>query len=94
LGIAVQDVTPDLAQALGLDALTGAVVAAVEPGSAADAAGLLSGDIVLRIDDRDVRSAGDLRNRIGLTPAGTTVVLTVRRDGQTIQLPAKIASAA
>lgn len=92
LGIAVQDITPDLARALGLEALVGAIVAAVEPGSPAEAAGLLSGDVVLRIDDRDVSSAGDLRNRIGLTPAGTTVVLTVRRDGQTMQLPAKIAS--
>jgi S1-C subfamily serine protease len=93
LGIAVQDITPDLARALGLDALTGAIVAAVEPGSPAEAAGLISGDIVLRIDDRDVTSAGDLRNRIGLIPAGTTVALTVRREGQTLQLRATIADA-
>ena len=82
IGIGIQDVTPDLAEALGLGDLRGAVIANVEPGSPAERAGLQVGDVVTAVDGRAVLGSADLRNRIGLTPAGTDVRLTVaRRDG-------------
>ncbi|WP_246658662.1 DegQ family serine endoprotease [Mesorhizobium sp. J18] len=83
IGIGIQDVTPDLAEALGLGGLRGAVIANVEPGSPAQRAGLQVGDIVTAVDGRDIHSSTDLRNRIGLTPVGTKVKLTiVRKDGE------------
>jgi len=81
LGIGIQDLTPELAAALELGDLRGALVANVEPGSPAEQAGLLVGDVVVAIDGRRVEGATDLRNRIGLTPAGSSVELTVKRGG-------------
>lgn len=83
IGIGIQDVTPDLAEALGLGDLRGAVISNVEAGSPADHAGLQVGDVVTAVDGRAVHSSTDLRNRIGLTPAGASVKLSlVRNDGR------------
>ncbi|MFZ5836603.1 MAG: Do family serine endopeptidase [Pseudomonadota bacterium] len=82
VGIGIQDVTPDLAEALGLGDLRGAVIANVESGSPAERAGLRVGDVVTAVDGRAVLGSANLRNRIGLTPSGTDVRLTVvRSDG-------------
>ncbi|MDX3978159.1 MAG: Do family serine endopeptidase [Shinella sp.] len=85
LGIGIQDLTPDVAEALRLGELRGALIANVEPGSAAAKAGLKTGDVVIAIDDRPVHSATDLRNRIGLTPIGSKIGVTVKRgDGEQV----------
>lgn len=90
IGIGIHDVTPDVAQALKLGDVRGAVVANVEPGSSAQKAELKVGDVVTAIDGRPVRSAADLRNRIGLTPAGTEVTLTVMRSGSERQIKLRV----
>ncbi len=83
MGIGIQDVTPDLAEALSLGDLRGAVIANVEPGSPAQRAGLEVGDVVTAVDGRLVHGSADLRNRVGMTPLGTDVTLTVvRADGE------------
>jgi len=82
LGVAIQDLTPDLAQAFALDVTGGAVVARVEPGTPAEQAGLQAGDVVVEVDRRAVRGASDLRNRIGLMRAGTEVELRLLRNGR------------
>lgn len=56
------------------------MIAGVEPGSPAQRAGLAAGDVVTAVDGSPVHSAAGLRNRIGLTPAGTSVTLTVQRS--------------
>ncbi|MCW5729648.1 MAG: DegQ family serine endoprotease [Alphaproteobacteria bacterium] len=92
LGIGVQDLTPDLAQAMGLARMTeGAVVTQVEPGSPAAEAGLVTGDVVLRFDGRPLRSATDLRNRIGLAPVGRSVTLGLVREGRQMEVTLRIA---
>lgn len=78
LGVSIQDMTPDLASALGLEEIAGALVASVDPGSPAAQAGLQAGDVIVSIDGRLVSGSTDLRNRIGLTPVGEEVELTVR----------------
>jgi serine protease DegQ len=82
LGVGVQDLTPELAEALELSVNAGAVLTQVEPDSAAERAGLAAGDVVVAVNGTAVNSAADLRNRIGLVPVGSTVEIAYLRDGR------------
>lgn len=81
LGISVRDVTADEAKQAGLDGITGAWVTSVAPESAAAKAGLAEGDIVVRVDSQDVRSARQLTRIVGETPAGRAVAVDYLRAG-------------
>jgi Do/DeqQ family serine protease len=90
LGLDTQDVDARIAGGLGLDQARGAVVTRVYPGSAAAAAGVQVGDVIVaangqRIDDRDT-----LRNFEGLQGVGTKVDLDLRRDGKPLKLVATL----
>jgi Do/DeqQ family serine protease len=93
LGVLVQDLTPDLADALGIERQHGAVVTQVEEGSPAEGAGVKAGDVVVSVNDHAVDSAADLRNRIGLIPIGKSVKLNVVREGEHKELTARIGKA-
>jgi len=82
LGIAIQDLTPDIAEALQLSGLRGALIANVEAGSSAEQAGVQPGDVVTAVNGRTIQSARDLRNHIGLTPINSKVALTMRRGDE------------
>ncbi|MEX0732324.1 MAG: DegQ family serine endoprotease [Aquisalimonadaceae bacterium] len=82
LGISVQDLTAELAEAFGLNQQSGVVITQVLSGSPAERAGLAAGDVVTRINDRNVRNATELRNAIGLLRAGETVSLDILRNGR------------
>ena len=86
LGVSMQDISPALAEAFGLDRQRGAIINKVLEGSPADKAGLLAGDIVISIDGKQIRNASDLRNRIGLLPVGEKIRFKVQRDGQESEL--------
>jgi serine protease DegQ len=90
-GVAVQDLTPDLARAMGISARQGAVVTAVEPDSAAAAAGVQEGDAILEIDGHPVAGAADIRTRFGLLRIGAKVQLELMRDGRPVTLVGQIA---
>lgn len=90
LGISIQDLTPDLAQAFGLEQSQGAVIASVQPKSPADKAGLETGDIVLAINDRRIKSGHEVRNLIGLLPIGEEVKLEIQRQGETQTIRAEV----
>jgi serine protease Do len=79
LGIAVEDLTPELAQQLGVDQSQGAVVARVQSGSAAEEAGLQRGDIIEEVNRKKVESAQDLVNIVQALKSGETAAFTVRR---------------
>jgi serine protease Do/serine protease DegQ len=91
LGIVIQDITPDLAAAFGLPRPGGAVIAQVVPGSPADRAGMVAGDIVVGVNGKPVRSGGSLRNTIGLLKIGEIVTLDILRNGHRRSLQATIA---
>ncbi|HET6223258.1 MAG TPA: Do family serine endopeptidase [Dongiaceae bacterium] len=91
LGVQVQDVTPDLAEAMRLTVDGGAVVSQVEAGSAAKRAGIQAGDVILAVDGQPVRGASDLRNRIGLMPVGRNIDLTILREGAQRTLSVRLA---
>jgi serine protease DegQ len=82
IGVAIQDVTPALAQALDLPADRGALVTQVEPGSPAERADIRAGDVVVAVDGEAVESAADLRNEVGLVRAGGSVEVAILRDGE------------
>ena len=81
IGVAIQDLTPDLAQAMNTKRTVGAVIAKVEPGSPADNAGLRSGDLVVAVNGAQVRDGAQLRNAIGLGRVGDEMKLTIERGG-------------
>ncbi len=82
LGIAIQTVDKDLAQSFGLPDARGALVASVEPDSAADKAGLKAGDVVLGVDGTRVSESIDLPRIIGEKRPGTRIRLEIWRDGR------------
>ncbi|WP_428408414.1 DegQ family serine endoprotease [Hyphococcus sp.] len=82
IGVVIQDVTPELAEALDLPVSRGAVVSQVEEKSPADKAGLEAGDVITAFNGAEVESSADLRNKVGLTERGATVSLTYLRDGK------------
>ncbi len=91
LGVSTTDVTPQNARDLKSNTTEGAVIMRIEANSAAERAGLRQRDVVTAFNGRPVRSSGDLRNRIGLTPTGDEIELRVLRDGAPMTLRARIA---
>jgi serine protease Do len=79
LGVGIQDLTPDLAKALGVPVNEGAVVTEVRDGSPAKKAGLLVDDVIAAIDGKKLTSSGALTRAVGLMRPGSTVTLTVYR---------------
>lgn len=86
LGVYGQDVTPDVAQLLGLKESGGIVVAQVEKDSPADKAGLKSHDVVLEMDGKKFPSYDAFRNEIATMKPGSTIRLNGLRDGKPIEL--------
>ncbi|MCC6519071.1 MAG: Do family serine endopeptidase [Tabrizicola sp.] len=82
LGVRIQDVTPDVAEAMGLADAKGALVTDVPDGPAKDA-GVKSGDVITRFGTNDVSDAGDLTRRVADAPIGEAVPVIVLREGRT-----------
>jgi hypothetical protein len=79
LGVAVQDLTPDLAEALGLDADAGALVSSVVPASPAAEAGIEAEDLIVALDGEAVADADDLARRIRAQEPGHEIRVDLRR---------------
>jgi serine protease Do len=92
LGVAIQDVTEDLAQQFHLSQTKGALVAQVNKNSPAEQAGIKVGDVIVRYNDHDVEDTRQLRNLVAATPPGTRVAVQVIRNGKQEQLTATIAT--
>src|SRR5579875_1757438 len=93
IGVEIQDLTPDLAQALGTRETQGAVIVRVLPGSPAARAGLEPRDVVVAVDGVPVHSGAELRDRIGLARIGDIVELTIDRRGVEHTIPVRIEEA-
>jgi Do/DeqQ family serine protease len=90
-GIAVQDLTPDLAVALKLEQQPGAVISQIRAGSPADESGLEVGDVVIALGEKPVINAQDLRTRLALKRIGDRFKLEVVRNGKQKTLGARLA---
>lgn len=82
IGLQVQVITPEIADGLGLGEPKGALAAESQAGSPADKAGIKPGDIITTIDNKPIADTHEFVKRIGETPPGTSVNLTIMRDGQ------------
>ena len=89
LGLTVQRLTPPMAESLGLEKSDGVVVSAVEPGSAADDAGIRRGDVLMEIDRRPVRNLDEYRKMVAAIKKGRGVLFLVRRGESTLFLALK-----
>ena len=80
LGVTLQDLSAPLASSFGRASPSGALVANVVPGSAAEKAGLKSGDVITAVDGVPVQVAGDVSGRVGLAKPGERLNLALWRD--------------
>jgi S1-C subfamily serine protease len=90
LGISIQPVTSELADSLGIKEVGGALVSSVEPGSAADRAGVKRGDVIKSFNGLAVHDTNSLRNRVASTMPGSNATVVVLRDGREQALTVKL----
>jgi len=91
MGVGITDVTPENAKFFHVNNASGAVVSQVDPNTPGAKAGLKVGDVITRIDGREVSDAGQLQVEVGQQQPGTTIHLDVMRDGKNITVPVTVA---
>jgi serine protease Do len=91
LGVNVQELSNEIAEALKLEAPRGALISGIDPRGPAAAAGLRAGDVVVSVNGRDVRSPRDLSRVVAEAPVGTAMPVIVMRDGSSATLTATLA---
>src|SRR5262249_7955787 len=91
LGVAIQKVTPEIAQSLGVEPPRGALVAEVTAGAPAAAAGIKPGDVITRYDGTPIDEHAALPMLVASTPVGKTVPVEVVRDGTARTLEVTVA---
>ena len=83
LGITIQSLDENAAKALGLSTQKGALVSQVNPGSPAEKAGIVAGDVITELNGKPVADSHDLTTRVGAIAPGSSVSLTYVRKGET-----------
>jgi serine protease Do len=91
LGVRIQQVTPDIAESLGLKESTGAMVAGVNDGGPADKAKIHNGDIILKFNDQDVKEMRTLPRIVADSEVGKSVPVLLWRDGKEVTVQATLA---
>ncbi len=82
LGVSIQDIDAEMADALGLEKVAGALVSGVPDGPAKDA-GILAGDVILNFDGKDVADTRGLIKQVGNSEVGKSVRVIIQREGKT-----------
>ncbi|HPI91651.1 MAG TPA: DegQ family serine endoprotease [Deltaproteobacteria bacterium] len=90
LGVTVQEITPELAQSLGLASVKGALINEVIKGSPSEKAGIKQGDVIIAIDGKPVNNSAGMRFLISEVMPGSTVKIKVVRDGKEKIIPVVI----
>ncbi|MEO6338443.1 MAG: PDZ domain-containing protein, partial [Caulobacteraceae bacterium] len=81
IGASIQNITPEISESLGLSGSKGALVAELTPDGPSAKAGLQPGDLILKVNGRDVASSSDLTRQVGLAQVGQDIKLQIRRGG-------------
>lgn len=91
MGVFVQHLTPELAQAMGYpEDLQGALIAQVNANSPAEEAGLKAGDIITKINDSQITQATQVKTTVSLLRAGSNVKIAIKRNGKDMLLNATV----
>ncbi len=90
LGVRIQQVTPDIAESIGLKDTTGAMVAGVNEGGPADTAKIRNGDIILKFNGQDVKEMKSLPRIVAETVIGKDVPVLLWRDGKEVTVQASV----
>lgn len=90
LGVTITTIDEESAKALGAKVNSGALVSNIEPGSAAEKAGLQVDDIITRVDDKRIDNSRELANAIGLKGSGEEIGIEFVRDGKSHSVTAKL----
>jgi serine protease Do len=90
LGITVQNLTPQIAQKLGLKKAEGIIITAVEPASPAEEASLQPGDIILSVNRKPVKDVNDFEKMMEVTKKGDTVLLLVQKGQNVLFVAVKL----
>ena len=90
LGVQIQDLSSDIAEAMDLKGIHGALVSRVSPNSAAEKAGIKAGDVIVSVNGKKIKGASSLRTNIGLKRVGEKVSIDFFRDQQRKTVTAKI----
>jgi len=90
LGVALQELTPELAESFGLEDIKGVILTEVLKDSAAKKAGLEYKDVVIEFNAKPVENVRELQNRVAMLSPGTKVKLTVLRQGQKKEFTVKL----
>lgn len=81
LGIAIQELTKELAESFGMKNTNGALVAGVEKNSPAEKGGLEAGDVIVKFDGKPITTSADLPRAVGATKPGKVAAVEVLRKG-------------
>ena len=87
MGIGIADVTPENSKFFHMDTAVGAVVSQIEPDSPGAKAGVKVGDVITKLDGKEVSDASELQVLVGQQNPGTTIHLQVMRDGNDVSVP-------
>ena len=90
IGIAMQQITEEIGQSLGLDTSEGVIISQIVKGSPAEAAGLMVGDVVTKIDKNVIKTTREFQKYIYKTDIGQSITLELLRKGQVKSIPIKI----
>ena len=90
LGVSIQTIDKESAEILGVNTESGALISAIEPGSAAEKAALKVDDIIIKVDDEKIKTDRELANAIGLKGSGETVIIEFMRGSDILKTEATL----
>jgi len=90
LGINIQNISPDIAESLGLNGTSGVLISGVKPAGAADKAGLKVKDVITAINGEKIEDPNSLRVKVASSAPGTQITVTILRDGKSQDIQATL----
>ena len=90
LGVNIYPLDSETAQSLGIKISQGVVIDRIEDNGSAQYAGLYPKDVIVKVDEKEIRGVPDLAEAIGLSKVGDVIDVTINRKGQTLTIPVKM----